>query len=61
MRKLLSPLETEAVEQNGKHLEVVVLFVSHHIDHLVDGVVLETHFSGADVLGHVDGGAIRTQ
>ena len=57
----LTPLEAEFVEQDGEHLEMVVLLIAHHIDHLVDGEVLETELGGADVLCHIDGGAIGTK
>ena len=53
MDKVLSPFESQFVEQDTQHLEMVVLFVAHHIDHFVDGEILETQFGGADVLCHV--------
>ena len=40
---------------------MVVLLVAHHVYHLVNGVVLEAHLGRADVLGHVDAGAVRAQ
>ena len=61
MYQLLAPLETETVKQDREHLEVVVLFVAHDINHLVDGVVLETHLGSANVLGHIYRRAVRTQ
>ena len=61
MHQFLAPLEAEAVEQDGEHLEVVVLFVAHHVDHLVDGEVVEAHGGSADVLRHVDAGAVGAE
>ena len=61
VNQLLTPLEAKTVEQDRKHLEVIVLFVAHHIDHLIDGEVLETHLGRTDVLRHIDRGAVRTQ
>ena len=40
---------------------MVVLLVAYHIDHLVDRVVLETHLSSTDILGHIDTGTIATK
>ena len=59
--KFFTPLETEAVKQDREYLEVVVLLVTHHINHLVDGIVLETHLSRTDVLCHIDRGSVRAQ
>ena len=59
--QFLAPLESETVEQDGEHLEVVVLLVAYHIDHLVDGIVLEAHLGGADVLGHIDRGTVGAE
>ena len=61
MDKVFTPLEAEFVEEDGEYLEVVVLLIAHHIDHLVDGEVLETEFGSTDVLGHIDGGAVGTE
>ena len=54
VHEALAPLETETIEQEREDLEVVVLLVTDDIDHLIDGIVAETEFGGADVLGHVD-------
>ena len=59
--QLLAPLEAQTIQQDREHLEVIVLFVAHHIDHLVDGEILETHLCRSDVLGHVDAGSIATE
>ena len=40
---------------------MIVLFVAHHIDHLVDGIILEAHLRRTDVLRHIDAGAVATQ
>ena len=40
---------------------MVVLLIAHHVNHLVDGVILEAHFSSTDILCHIDAGAIGTQ
>ena len=40
---------------------MIVLFVAHHIDHLVDGIVLETHLSSTDVLCHIDRSTITAE
>ena len=61
MHQFLAPLESEAVEQDAEHLEVIVLLVAHHVDHLVDGIVFVAHLGGADVLCHIDGGAVAAE
>ena len=40
---------------------MVVLLVAHHVDHLVDGEVIEAHFGCTDVLGHVDACAVGAE
>ena len=54
VHQALAPLESEAVEEDGEHLEVVVLLIAHHVDHLVDGEVLIAQLGRADVLRHID-------
>ncbi len=61
MLQVLAPLEAEAVQKYGQHLEVIVLLVAHHIHHFVNGEVAETEFGGADVLSHVDRSAVRAE
>ena len=61
MYQSLSKRVAQHVEQQREHLEVVVLFIAHNVDHLIDGVVVEPHPGGADILSHVDRGAIGTQ
>ena len=59
--QFLTPLEAEAVEQNTENLEVIILLVTHHVDHLVDGIILETHLCRTDVLSHINAGAIGAE
>jgi len=61
MHEVLAPLEAEAVEEQREHLEVIVLLVAHHVYHPVDGEILIAELGGADVLGHVDAGAVGAQ
>ena len=61
MHEVLTPVEAELVEEDREHLEVVVLLVAHHVDHLVDGVVLEAELGGTDVLSHVYRCAVATE
>ena len=61
MNKVLAPFEAQLVEQERKHLEVVVLFVAHHIYHLVDRIVLIAEFCRTDVLSHINGSTVATQ
>ncbi len=58
MHEVLAPLEAEAVEDNRQHLEVVVLLVAHHVNHLIDGIVVEAHLGRTDVLRHINRGAV---
>ncbi len=59
--KVLAPLEAQTVEQDGEHLEVIVLLIAHHVDHLVDGIVTETKLGRTDVLRHVDRSSVGTK
>ena len=61
MYKVFAPLETEFVQQDGKHLEVVVLFVTYHVNHFVYGIVAESQFGCTDILCHVDGCSVGTE
>ena len=61
MYELLAPLEAEAVEKYREHLEVIVLLVAHHVYHLVDRIILETHLGGTDILSHIHRSAVRTE
>ena len=40
---------------------MVVLLITYHVDHLINGVVLVAHFSRTDVLGHIDAGTVGAQ
>ena len=59
--EFLAPLESQTIEQDREHLEVIVLLVAHHIDHLIDGEILETHLSRSDVLSHINASSIATK
>ena len=61
MNEILAPLETQLVEQDAEDLEVIVLFVAHNINHLVDGIVLETQFGSSYVLRHIDTRTVGTE
>ena len=61
MYKSFSPRETELVEQERKHLEVVVLLITHNIYHLVYRVVAETQLCSTDILCHVYRCAVAAQ
>ena len=61
MYQLLAEWETEAVEEDTEHLEVVFLLITNDIHHLVDRVVLEAQFGGTDILGHIYGCAVGTK
>jgi len=61
VNQVLTPLETEAVEQDREHLEMVVLLVTYYVDHLVDREVLEAEIGSTDVLSHIDRSAVRTE
>ena len=61
VHKALTPFKAETVEEERENLEVIVLFIAHHIDHLVDGIVAETELSSTDVLGHIDRSAVGAE
>ena len=61
MHQIFSPLESQLVEQDRKHLEVVVLFVAYHVYHLVYRIIGKALFGSTDVLGHVNRGTIGTE
>ena len=61
MHEILAPLESYAVEEERQNLEVVVLLVAHHVDHLVDRIVLVTKLGCSDVLGHIHRGAVLAE
>ena len=61
VHKVLAPLEAKFVKQDREHLEVIVLLIAHHIDHLVNGKVLKAQLGRSDVLRHVNTGTIGAQ
>ena len=56
-----TPFEAQFVEQDGQYLEMVILFVAYHINHLVDGIICKAEFGSTYILRHVDGCTVRTQ
>ena len=58
VHKALAPFKAETVEEEREDLEVIVLLIAYHVDHLVDGIVAEAEFGSTDVLGHVDRSAV---
>ena len=40
---------------------MIILLVAHHIDHLINGIILEAHFGRADILRHINTGAIAAK
>ena len=40
---------------------MIVLLITHDINHAVDGIILVAQLGGTDVLGHVDRGAVAAQ
>ena len=54
VHKLLAPLETKAIKQDRKHLEVIVLLVSYDVNHLIYREILKAHVGRSDVLCHVN-------
>ena len=61
MYQVLAPLESQAVKQYGKHLEVVVLLVANHVNHTVNRVILKTQLCGTYILCHVDRCTVTAQ
>ena len=61
MYQVLTPLEAQFIQQDREHLEVVVLLVAHHVDHLIDGEILEAQLGCTDVLRHIYAGTIGTE
>ena len=61
MYEFLAKRETETVKKDRQHFEMVLLFVADHIDHLIDGIVLESQFGGTDILRHIDRCTVRTE
>ena len=61
MNQVLTPLESQTVKQYGEHLEVVVLLVTDHVNHAVNGVILETQLCGTYILSHVNRCAVTAK
>ncbi len=62
MVQSFGPCETELLQDDEQHLEVVVLFVAHHIDELLQcREFFEAPDRCTNVLCHVEAGAIATQ
>ena len=61
MNQFFSEWEAKAIQENREHLEVILLLITHHIDHFVYRIVLKTQFGGTDILGHIDGRAIGAE
>ena len=54
MYQTLTPFETQSVEQDRKHLEMVILLIANHINHLIDRIIGKTLLCSTDILRHVD-------
>ena len=61
MYEFLAKRKTETVKKDRQHFEMVLLFVADHIDHLIDGVVLEPQLGSTYILRHIDRCAVRTE
>ena len=61
MDELLAKGEAEPIQQDREDLEVVLLLIAHHVDHMVNRIVAEAHLRRTDILSHVDRGAIGAE
>jgi len=61
VRDLVGPRVAQLAEDQFQHLKMVILFVTHDVDHRVEALLLETGEGGAEVLGHVDRRAVAPQ
>ncbi len=57
----VGPGETQLTEDELQHLEMIVLLVAHHVDHLVETVFVVTLLGGTQVLRHIDRRAVAAQ
>ncbi len=57
----LYPIRSPVIKQNGKYLEMVILFVAYHINHLVNGIICKAEFGSTYILRHVDRSTVRTE
>ncbi len=61
MNEVFAPLETEFVEQQRKHLEMIVLFVADHVNHTVNREIAVAQLGRAYVLGHIHARAVGAE
>ena len=61
MSQILAPFESKTVEEEGKHLEMIILLIPHHIYHLIDRIILIAELGGAYILSHIYGCAVGTE
>ena len=61
MVDVVGPVETEFLEYEFEHLEMIVLLVADHIDEFVKTILLETALCRAEILGHINRSAVATQ
>jgi hypothetical protein len=59
MNQSLPPVKAQLIKQDRKYLEVIVLFITYHINHLVNREIGKTQFSRTYVLRHIDRSSIR--
>lgn len=52
---------SQLLEDQLEHLEMVVLFVAHYVDHFVQPVLLEPAERRAEILRHIDRCAVAAQ
>ena len=57
----IRPVEAEFAKNELEHLEVVVLFVADHVDNLIEVVFVVALFGRAQILCHIDRGAVAAQ
>ncbi len=55
------PVESEFGEYEFKHLEVIILLVTYHIDVRIEMRLLETPFRSTEILGDVHRCAVASQ
>jgi len=55
------PFVSHFLQRQCQHLEVVVLFIAHHVDMAVKVVIIVSYDCGAQVLCHIDRGAVRPE
>jgi len=55
------PIESHPLQRQCQHLEVIVLFIAHHVDMAVKVVIIIPYYCGAQVLSHIDRGTVRPE